>query len=138
MGIKFDTFIFGVTQFAIGSEHSQKLLLERFFCFYWICLGGETRMAGDKTERSEGDIFWFGGCKRFLNHIGVSGLPVRMQDAGVDSEADTVAVLLTEPSGVDSLIEVGGIKFVLPDCFTTVDTPGNDCLVIRFYGTHFW
>ena len=62
MGIKFDTFIFGVTQFAIRSEVSQVLLLERFFCFDGICLSGKTRMARDETERSEGDIFGFGGC----------------------------------------------------------------------------
>jgi hypothetical protein len=132
MGIKFDTFIFGVTQFAVGSEVCQVLLLERFFCFDGICLGGKTGMAGDKTERSEGDVFGFGGCEHFLDHIGVGGLPIRMQDTGVDTEADTVAMLLAEPGGVDSLIEVGGIKFVLPDCFTTVDAPGNDCLVIGF------
>ena len=134
MGIKFDTFIFGVTQFAIRSEISQILLLERFFGFDGICLGGETGMAGDKAERSEGDIFWFGGCEHFLNHISVSGLPVRMQDAGVDTEADSIAMLLAEPGGVDSFVEVGSTQFVLPDCFAAVDAPGNDCLVIGFNG----
>ena len=89
-------------------------------------------MAGDEAECSEGDIFGFGGCEHFLNHISVGGLPVRMQDAGVDSEADAVAMLLAEPSSVDSFVEVSGIEFVLPDCFGTIDTPGNDCLVIWF------
>jgi len=134
MGIKFDTFIFGITQFAVGSEFGQVLLLERFFCFDGICLSGKAGMAGDKTERSEGDVFGFGGCEHFLNHIGVSGLPVRMQDAGVDTEADTIAMLLAEPGGVDSLIKVGSIQFVLVDCFATVDAPGNNYPVIGFDG----
>jgi len=31
MGIKFDTFVFGITQFSIRSEFGQVLFLERFF-----------------------------------------------------------------------------------------------------------
>ncbi len=134
MGIEFDTFIFGVTQFPIRSEVGQVLLLKRFFGFGGIRLNGKARMAGDEAEHSDGDVFGFSGSKHFLNHIGVGGLPIRMQDARVDTETDAIAMLLTESGGVDSLVEVGGIKFVLRDCFAAVDAPGNYCLVIGFDG----
>jgi len=134
MSIKFDTFIFRVTQFPIGSEVGQVLLLERFFGFGVVRLSGEARMAGDEAEHSDGDVFGFGGSKHFLNHVGVGGLPIRMQYAWVDTETDAIAMLLTEPGGVYSLVEVGGIQFVLPDCFAAVDAPGNNCLVIGFDG----
>jgi hypothetical protein len=134
MGIKFDTFIFGVTQFPIRSKVGQVLLLERFFGFGGVCLNGETRMAGDETEHSDGDVLGFSGSEHFLNHTGVGGLPIRMQDAGVDTETDAIAMLLAEPGGVDSLVEVSGIQFVLRDCFGAIDTPGNDGLVIGFDG----
>jgi len=134
MGIKFDTFIFGVTQFPIRSEVGQVLLLERFFGFGGICLNGKARMARDEAEHSDGDVFGFGGGEHFLNHIGVGGLPIRMQDAGVDTETDAIAMLLAEPGGVDSLVEVSGIQFVLLNRFVAVDAPGNDCLVIGFDG----
>jgi len=61
-------------------------------------------------------------------------LPIRMKDAGVDTETDAISLLLAEAGGVDSLVEVSGIQFVLPDCFAAVDAPGNYCLVIRFEG----
>ena len=134
MGIKFDTFIFGVTQFPIRSEVGKVLLLERFFGFGGVRLNGEARMTGDEAEHSDGNVFGFGGSEHFLNHIGVGGLPIRMQYAGIDTETDAIAMLLAEPGGIDSLVEVGGIQFVLPDCFAAVDAPGNDCLVIGFDG----
>jgi hypothetical protein len=134
MGIKFDTFIFGVTQFPIRSEISQVLFLERFFGLGGVGLNGEARMTWDETEHADGDVFGFSRCEHFLNHSGISGLPIRMQDAGVDTESDTIAVFLAESGGVKSLVEVSGIQFVLPDCFAAVDTPGNDCLVIGFDG----
>jgi len=134
MGIKFDTFIFGVTQFPIRSEVGQVLLWERFFGFDGICLRGKAGMTGDETEHTDGDVLRLGDCAHFLNHIGVGGLPIRMQDAGVDTETDAIAMLLAEPGSVDSFVEVSGIKFVLPDCFAAVDAPGDDCLVIGFDG----
>ncbi len=134
MGIKFNTLIFVVTQFSIRGEIGQILLLERFFGFGGIGLSGEMRVAGDKAEHSDSDVFGFGGSEHFLNHIVVSGLPVRMQDAGVDTETDAIAMLLAEPSCVDSLVEVSSIQFVLPDCFAAVYAPGNDGLVIGFDG----
>ena len=91
-------------------------------------------MAGNKAEHSNSDVFGLGGCEHFLNHIGVSGLPIWMQYAGVDTKTDAIAVLLAEAGGVDSLVEVSSIKFVLPDCFAAVDTPGNDYLIIGFDG----
>lgn len=134
MRIKFDTFIFGVTQFPIRSEVGQFLLLERFFGLGGVCLNGEARMAGDKAEHSDSDVFGFSGSEHFLNHIGIGGLPIRMQDAGVDTETDAIAMLLAEPGSVYSLVEVSGIQFVLVDCFVAVDAPGNDRLVIGFDG----
>jgi hypothetical protein len=132
MGIKFDSFIFGVSQFSIRGEVGQVLLLEQFFGLGGICLNGEARMTWDETQHADGDIFGFGRREHFLNHISVGGLPIRMQDAVVDSETDAIAMLLAEPGSVDSLVEVSGIQFVLPDCFAAVDAPGNDCLVIGF------
>jgi hypothetical protein len=123
MRIKFDTFIFGVTQFAIRGEVGQVLFLERFFGLGGICLNGEARMAGDKAKHADGNVFGFGRCEHSLNHIGVGGLPIRMQDARVDTETDTITVLLTKSGGVDSLVEVSGIKFVLRDCFGAIDAP---------------
>lgn len=91
-------------------------------------------MAGDKAEHSDGDILRLGGEKHFLNHIGVGVSPVRMQNAGVDSETDTVAVVLTMLCGGNSLVENRGIQLVIPDCFGAVDAPGDDRLVVRFNG----
>ena len=69
-----------------------------------------------------------------MNHISVSGLPILVQNAGVDTEANAVAVLLAEPGGIDSLIKVGSTQFVLVDCFAAVNAPGNNYPVIGFDG----
>jgi hypothetical protein len=134
MGIKFDTFAFRVSQFPIRGEVGQILLLERFFGFDGICLRGKTGMAGNKAKHTNGYVFGFGGREYFLNHFGISGLPVRMQDARVDTESDAITMVLAAFGGVDSFVEVSGIQFVLPDCFVAVDAPGNYCLVIGFDG----
>jgi hypothetical protein len=134
MGIKFDTFIFGVAQFPIGSEVGEVLLLECFFGFDGIRLGSEAGMAGDEAEHSDSDILRLGRCEHFLNHFGIRVLPAGMQDAGVDSEADTKPVILAASGGVDAFVEVGGIKFILIDCLTAIDAPGDDGLVIGFDG----
>lgn len=134
MGIKFDTFIFRVTQFTVGGKDRKVLLLERFFGFDGICLGSEAGMARDEAEHSDGDIFGFGRSEHFLNHLSIRILPVRMQYARVNSETDTVAVILTKTSSFNSLVEAGSVQFVLPDCLVAVDAPGNDRLIIRFNG----
>ena len=134
MGIKFDTFIFGVSQFSIRGEVGQVLLLERSFGLGRVCLNGKARVTGDEAKHSDGDILRFSRCEYFLNHIGVGGLPIRMQDAGVDSETHTVAVTLAAFGSVDSFVEVGGIQFVLSDCLGAIDTPGYDCLAIGLDG----
>jgi len=133
-GVKFDSLRFGITEFAIGAQVGQVLLLERFFGLNRICLNSEAGMAGDEAEHSDSDVFRLGGGEHFLNHLSISGLPIRMQDAGVDSEADAVAVLLAELGSVDSLVEVSGIQLVMPDCFVTVYAPGDDRLVVWFEG----
>jgi len=69
-----------------------------------------------------------------MNHFSVGGWPIWMKDAGVDSETDTVAVILTASCGFESFIKVGCIELVLADCFGAIDAPGNDCLVIGFDG----
>lgn len=133
-GVEFDSLRFGITEFSVGAQVGEVLLLKRIFGFNWICSGGKTGMAGDKAKHSDGDILRLGGCEHFLNHIGVVVLPVRMKDAGVDSETDAVAVALTTFGGVDSLFEVRCIQFIMPDCFAAVDAPGDDCLVVGFDG----
>jgi len=134
MRIKFDTFIFGVAQFPVGSEVGEVLLLDCFFGFNGIRLGSEAGMAGDEAEHTDCDILRLGGFEHFLEHFSISVLPAGMKDAGVDTEANTVTVILTEPGGGDSLIEVGSVEFILPDCLGAIDAPGNDSLVIRFDG----
>jgi hypothetical protein len=133
-GVEFDSLRFGITEFSVGAQVGEVLLLKRIFGFNWICSGGKTGMAGDKAEHSDGDVFRLSGGEHFLNHIGVVVLPVRMKDAGVDSETDAVAVALTTFGGVDSLFEVRCIQFIMPDCFAAVDAPGDDCLVVGFDG----
>lgn len=134
VGIKFDTLTFGITQFPVASEVCKILNLKRSFGFGGICLGGQTGMAGDEAEHSDSDILRLSGCEYFLNHFSVRVLPVGMQNAGVDTKANTVAVILAASSGVDSLVEIGGIKLILIDCFAAIDAPGDDGLVIGFDG----
>ena len=133
-GIEFDSLRFGITEFAIGAQGGQILLSERVFGLGGICLNGETGMAGDKAEHSDGDILRFRGEKHFLNHIGVGVLPVRMQNTWIDSEADSVAVVLATFGGSDSFIEVCCIQFIMTDCVGAVDAPGDNRLVIGFDG----
>jgi hypothetical protein len=133
-GVELNSLRFGITEFAVGAQICQVLFLERFFYFEGICLSGKTGMAGDKTKHSDSDVLGFGGSEDFLNHFGIGGFPIRMKDAGVDSETDTVAVILTASGSVDSLIKVGCVEFVLADCLGAIDAPGNNCLVIGFDG----
>jgi hypothetical protein len=110
------------------------LLLERFFGFKGVYLSDKAGMSRDEAEHSQSYILWFSGGKHFLNHFGVGITPVRMQNYGVDSEADTVAILLAASGGIDSFNEIGGIQLVLPDYFGVIGAPGDDCLAIWFDG----
>lgn len=134
MRIKLDTLILRVTQFPVGGEFGEILNLQCSFCFNRICLSGQTRMAGDETQHSDGNIFRLGGFEYFLNHFGVGILPAVMNYARVNSETNTIAMILTSSSGVDSLIEVCGIKLILIDCQGAINTPENHCPVVGFYG----
>jgi hypothetical protein len=133
-GIEFDSLLFWITELAVGGKVGKGLDLKRSFGFDWICLCGKMRMAGDKTEHSDSDIFRFDGSEHFLEHFSVRILPAGMQDAGVDSETDAIAVILAASGGVDSFIEVGGVKLILADCLGAIDAPGDNCLIIGFYG----
>jgi hypothetical protein len=53
-----------------------------------------------------------------------------MKDSRVDSETDSIAVTLAAFGGSNSLVEVGCIQLVLPDCLCAINAPGNNCLVI--------
>jgi hypothetical protein len=132
IGIEFDSLLFWITEFAIGAKASQVLILKRFCGENGICLRNKTGMAWDKSKHSKCDIFRFCRNDHFLNHFGIGSFPVRMKNSGVDSETDSVAVILTTPCGFDSLVKAGCIEFVLFDCLGAIDTPGNDCLVIGF------
>ena len=133
-GIEFDSLLFRVTELAVGGKVGKGLDLKRSFGFGGIRLGSKTGMAGDKAEHSDGDIFRLGEFEHFLNHFSVRILPAGMQDAGVDSKTNAVAVILAASGGVDSLVEAGGVKLILTDCLGAIDAPGDDCLIIGFYG----
>lgn len=133
MGIKFDSFIFGVSQFPIRGERCQSLIAKVFGAFL-ISLLSESQMAGDKTQHPECYVFRFGGREHFLNHFGIRVSPIQMQNAGVDSEADAVAMFLTAFSCIETFIERGSAWFKRFNRSIAVQAPGDNRLAVRFEG----
>jgi hypothetical protein len=131
-GVKFDSPMLRITEFAVGTQLCQILFFEGFGNFSGVCLRNKTRMTGDKTEHSQSYIFWVGASERFLNHFSIRVSPAGMQDSGVNTEPDAITVILASPGGVNSPIKVSGSQFVFVDCFGTINAPGNDGLYIGF------
>lgn len=91
-------------------------------------------MARQETQHAESYILGLDVSERQLDHPGVAIRPIRVEDAGVDAKAYSVAVLLASLCCFDTLIQRCRAKLVSIDDILRIETPGNNDMAIRLNG----
>jgi len=122
-----------ITELVICGS-GDKLMLRKSFGTVAIGRNGEAKMTRQQSEHTESDIFGSEGGKHFLNKFSIATLPIRMKNSGVDTDANSVAMVLAQSGGIDTLIEARGARLVCFDSTFAVKTPRNDCPAIRLNG----
>lgn len=94
----------------------------------------EAKMAGQKPQHAERDVFGLDSSQCLLDEVSVAGLPVWIENAGVDAESDSVAVLLAASGCVDTLAKARCARLVGLDHVLAVQAPGDNCMFVRLDG----
>ena len=82
-------------------------------------------MPGQKSKHAERDVLRMKDSQRLANQVGVLLLPSVVQNAGINAQANTVAMFLASSRGADAFVKSRRADFIHLDHALRVQAPGD-------------